>query len=170
MPIEVPVLRTADDLTAAWLQASLGTGAIAGFGVEQIGTGQMSRNYRVSIDYESDVRRRRRAASCSRRRRRTRPAARPALRLGIYEREIRFYRELAPRLGGPLAACHVAAFEPEGGWFTLLLEDAAPAVQGDQIAGCTVEEARLAVHELARLHAPVFGDPELGVDAVAQPA
>ncbi len=37
-----------------------------------------------------------------------------------------------------------------------------PAVQGDQIAGCTVAEARLAIHELARLHAPVFGDSQLG--------
>ena len=162
MPITAPVLRTADDLTAAWLQASLGTAAIAGFSVEQIGTGQMSRNHRVSIDYETDADDGPgsvvlKTASPDETSRAT------GLRLGIYEREIRFYRELAPRLGGPLAACHVAAFEPEGGWFTLLLEDAAPAVQGDQIAGCTVEQARLAVHELARLHAPVFGDPELSV-------
>ena len=162
MPIEVPVLRTADDLTAAWLQASLGTGAIAGFGVEQIGTGQMSRNYRVSIDYESESKDGPgsvvlKTASPDETSRET------GVRLGIYEREIRFYRELAPLLGGPLAGCHVAAFQPEGGWFTLLLEDAAPAVQGDQIAGCTVDEAQLAVHELARLHAPVFGNPELGV-------
>ena len=28
--------------------------------------------------------------------------------LGIYEREVRFYRELAPRIGGPLADCHFA--------------------------------------------------------------
>jgi hypothetical protein len=81
--------------------------------------------------------------------------------LGVYEREVRFYRELAPRLGGPLAGCHVAVFDPDGGWFTLLLEDAAPAVQGDQIAGCSITQARLAVHELAKLHAPVFGDLEL---------
>jgi hypothetical protein len=27
----------------------------------------------------------------------------------------------------------VAAFDPDGGWFTLPLEDAAPAVEGDQI-------------------------------------
>jgi hypothetical protein len=162
MPTEAQVLRTANDLTAAWLQESLGTGAIAGFGVEQIGTGQMSRNYRVSIDYESETDSGPgsvvlKTASPDETSRGT------GLRLGIYEREIRFYRELAPQLSGPLAACHVAAFEPEGGWFTLVLEDAAPAVQGDQIAGCTVDEARLAVHELARLHAPVFGNPELSV-------
>ena len=162
MPIEAHVLRTANDLTAAWLQDSLGTSPVADFRVEQIGTGQMSRNYRVAIDYISETDDGPRSvvlktASPDETSRGT------GLRLGIYEREIRFYRELAPRLSGPLAACHVAAFEAEGGWFTLLLEDAAPAVQGDQIAGCTVAEARLAVDELAKLHAPVFGNPELGV-------
>jgi aminoglycoside phosphotransferase (APT) family kinase protein len=42
-----------------------------------------------------------------------------------------------------------------------VLEDSAPAAQGDQIAGCTVDEARLAMRELARIHAPVWNDPEL---------
>ena len=162
MPIEAPVLHTADGLTTAWLQAALGTGPVAGFRIEQIGTGQMSRNHRVSIDYESGADDGPgsvvlKTASPDETSRGT------GLRLGIYEREIRFYRELAPRLGGPLPVCHAAAFEPERGWFTLLLEDVAPAVQGDQIAGCTVDEARVAVHELARLHAPVFGNPELSV-------
>ena len=37
-----------------------------------------------------------------------------------------------------------AAIDADG-WFTLLLEDIAPAIQGDQIAGCTVAQARLAM-------------------------
>ncbi len=161
MPNEERVLQTAEDLTASWLEEALGTGSIADFHLEQIGTGQMSRNHRVSISYKSDVGSGPgsvvlKTASADDTSRDT------GVRLGIYEREVRFYRELAPRLGGPLAECHVASFEPEGGWFTLLLEDAAPAVQGDQIAGCSIAQARLAVHELAKLHAPVFGDPELG--------
>ena len=158
---DVPVLRTAEDVTAAWLQESLGTGPIAGFDIEQIGTGQMSRNHRIGLDYgdgaeggpASVVLKTASADETSRS---------TGVGLGIYEREIRFYRELAPRLGGPLAECHVAEFDAEGGWFTLLLEDATPAAQGDQVAGCGVEEARLAVGELARLQAPVFGDPQLG--------
>src|SRR5262249_47339774 len=40
--------------------------------------------------------------------------------------------------------------------------DVAPAVQGDQIAGCDVGQARLALQELASIHAPVFADPQLG--------
>ena len=160
MPADLPVLRTADELSGAWLQEALGSGPIAAFETEQIGTGQMSRNYRVRIDYgaQDDGAPRSvvlKTASPDETSRTT------GINLGVYEREIRFYRELAPRLGGPLAACYVAVFDPGGGWFTLLLEDAAPAVQGDQVAGASIDQARLAVHELARLHAPVFGDPEL---------
>lgn len=163
MTAQVPVLRSADDVSATWLEHALGTGPIASFGVEQIGTGQMSRNHRVTIDYAdgdhggpgSVVLK---TASPDETSRST------GVGLGIYEREVRFYRELAPRLGGPLAHCHVAAFDADGGWFTLLLQDAAPAVQGDQVAGASIEQARLAVHELARLHAPVFGDPELAAE------
>src|SRR6266571_3074881 len=50
MPNEMQVLRTAEDLTAAWLEESLGTGSIVGFRAEEVGTGQMSRNHRVTID------------------------------------------------------------------------------------------------------------------------
>ena len=44
----------------------------------------------------------------------------------------------------------------------LLLEDLAPARQGDQLAGCSLEEADVAVDELVKLHAPRWGDPTLG--------
>jgi Phosphotransferase enzyme family len=160
MTAKLPVLRTAEEVSGAWLQAALGTGRVAGFHTEQIGTGQMSRNYRVTIDYADGEPGPRsvvlKVASPDETSRST------GVGLGIYEREVRFYRELGPRLGGPLARCYVAEFDADGAWFTLLLEDAAPAVQGDQVAGASIDQARLAVHELARLHAPVFGDPELG--------
>jgi hypothetical protein len=157
---EVPVLRRPEELTSAWLAEALGTGPIAAFEIESIGTGQMSESRRVRIEYApgpdagpaSVVLKTASADESSRS---------AGVGLGVYDREVRFYRELAPRIGGPLAQCDAAAIDAEG-WFTLLLEDVAPAVQGDQIAGCTVEQARLALHELANLHAPVFGDPQLG--------
>src|SRR5207249_10837922 len=47
----------------------------------------------------------------------------------------------------------------------------APATQGDQIAGCTVAEARLAMRELAHIHAPVWDDRELAAaDWLNQPS
>ena len=53
------------------------------------------------------------------------------LALGLYEREVRFYSEVAPRLGGPIAQCFHTSYDPETGIFALLIDDAAPAVVGD---------------------------------------
>ncbi|MGO9488803.1 MAG: phosphotransferase [Solirubrobacteraceae bacterium] len=158
---DLPVLRLPDELTAGWLGEALDSGAVDGFELESIGTGQMSESARVRVRYGPDgeagpasvVLKTASADDSSRA---------TGVGLGAYEREIRFYRQLAPRIGGALAGCHVAVIDHEQGWFTLLLEDVAPAEQGDQIAGCDLQRASLAVHELAALHAPVFGDPQLG--------
>ena len=91
--------------------------------------------------------------------------------LGIYAREVRFYDELAPRIGGPLPSCSLALFDESEGWFTLLLEDARDAEPGDQIAGCSIAQAHLAMRALARLHAPVLGDEALaGSDWLNRPS
>lgn len=78
-----------------------------------------------------------------------------------YEREVRFYRELAPTVDIRIAKCHLAEWDPADGSFVLVLEDLAPGVQGDQLAGCSVEQAHTAVVELARLHGPRWDDPAL---------
>jgi hypothetical protein len=161
MGIEVSVLRRPQDLTAEWLTTALGADPIADFQIESIGTGQMSESRRVLIDYHPGARGG--PASVVLKTASENESSRATgVQLGIYESEVRFYRELAPRIGGPLAECHLAVTDPAEGWFTLLLEDVVPAVQGDQIAGCRVEQARLAIHELATLHAPVFADTQLG--------
>jgi hypothetical protein len=152
------LIRTPADITDVWLAGALGDGPLTISSVERIGTGQMSQNYRVTYARGSDA-----------------PATvvvklasddvtsrATGVGLGAYLREITFYRELAPRIGGPLATCHLAEYDHTEGWFTLLLEDIAPATQGDQIKGCTVDEARAAMLALARLHAPVLGDLAVG--------
>ncbi|MGO8850925.1 DUF7064 domain-containing protein, partial [Mycobacterium sp.] len=83
------------------------------------------------------------------------------LALGLYEREVRFYGDIAPRLGGPVAPCYHAAFDTSTGAFDLLLGDAGPAVVGDEIAGATSEQAQLGVVELGRLQGPLLGDASL---------
>ena len=52
----------------------------------------------------------------------------------------------------------------------IVLEDLAPAEQGDQIAGCTAEQAELVMDEAAKLHAPRWDDPTLAELAVAEPS
>src|SRR5215208_760387 len=79
-----------------------------------------------------------------------------------YEVEVRFYQQLAARLPVRAPRCHHADIDMATGDFVLLLEDLAPAEQGDQMAGCSVEAAALVLEEGARLHAPLWGSPELG--------
>ena len=153
------VLRSAQELTAEWLSAVLGGSPIEAIEVRAIGTGQMSESSRVSISWAGE---RAGPASVVVKTASRDPTSRATgVSLGVYEREVRFYRELAPRLGGPLAHCHLALIDSDGS-FTIVLEDLAPARQGDQIAGCEGKQARLAMLALAQLHAPVFADPELG--------
>ena len=157
---ELGVIRTVAELDGGWLREALRSGPIASFAAAEIGTGQMSQSHRLSLAYADPERAG--PATAVLKLASSDPASRATgVGLGIYAREVRFYRELAPRIGGPLAACHAAALDEREGWFTLLLEDVAPAAVGDQIAGCGVEEARLAMRALARLHAPVLEDREL---------
>jgi len=158
------VIERPGDLTASWLAAAIGAGPIADFAVERIGTGQMSECYRVRLTYadsEADAAARgpesvvlKVAASD--------PVSRQTgSALGLYEREVRFYGDIAPSLGGPIAPCYHAAVDTATGAFDLLLGDAGPAVVGDEIAGATTEQARLGVVELGRLHGPLLGDASL---------
>jgi len=154
------LIRTLDELDPPWLERALGSGAIDSLQVEAIGTGQMSESHRVSIAYADPERAG--PATIVLKIAAGDPTSRSTgVGLGIYEREVRFYREIAPRLGGPLASCALALYDEREGFFTLLLEDVAPARQGDQIAGCSVAEAGLAMRGLARLHGPLLEDRAL---------
>jgi hypothetical protein len=84
-----------------------------------------------------------------------------ALAMRSYEKEVRFYQELAPALPVRTPRVFHADIEVETGRFVLLLEDLAPAQAGDQIAGCSPEAAETALRELVKLHAPRWGDPSL---------
>jgi len=87
---------------------------------------------------------------------------------GAYRGEVRFYTVLAPTVDVRVPALHHAAMSPSGGDFTLLLEDLAPWRQGDQIAGCTPEQAHDAVVNLAGLHGPRWCDPALlGIEGLS---
>jgi hypothetical protein len=94
------------------------------------------------------------------------PAADPASRRSgsdhlLYLREVSFYRELAGTVAINTPRPLVAEIDPETDDFTLIFEDLAPARQGDQLAGCSVEDATTAIAEAAALHAPRWGDPAL---------
>src|SRR5439155_784782 len=81
---------------------------------EQIGTGQMSESHRLSISYE-DPRRAGPATAVLKLASSDSTSRATGVGLGIYAREVRFYTELAPRIGGPLASCSFAQYDPGEG-------------------------------------------------------
>ncbi len=89
------------------------------------------------------------------------PAADPtslatAKMLKLYEKEVGFYKSVAPHVAIRTPSIYFAEWDPESGDFLLLMEDLAPAVQGDQLASCTIEEAMAAISQIAALHGPTY--------------
>ncbi len=153
------VLERPSDLTAPWLTEVLGAGTVTSWTTERIGTGQMSECYRVTLDYADGSTG---PASVVLKVAASEPTSRETGHsLGLYEREVRFYTDIAPRLHGPIAHCYHAAYDPETGIFDLVLDDAAPAEPGNEILGATVEQALLAVTELGRIHGSLRGDTQV---------
>lgn len=83
------------------------------------------------------------------------------VRLGFYEREVFFYREMAAKTAARTPVCYYAAYDAEQGRCLLLLEDLTDHVRESSPGGCSVEQARLAVQAMARLHASWWDHPEL---------
>jgi hypothetical protein len=73
--------------------------------------------------------------------------------LGHYEREVRFYGSLSSRTPVSTPHCYYSNLDSETGFALLVLEDLAPARNGNSIAGCSVDEVIRVLGTLARLHA-----------------
>lgn len=159
------IADTPEALTAEWLTAALtASGTLAGThvvaaDVHPLGTGQMCDSLRVGLRYDdpdagpaSLVAKLPAADEGSR-------ATAKAFR--SYEKEVRFYQELADRLPVRTPRLHYADLDVATASFVLLLEDLAPAEPGDQLRGCGTDVAAAAVAQLVDLHAPLWGDPSL---------
>ena len=139
----------------------LGGVSVVGVQSQWVGTGQMARSVRLSLTFDREPPEGAPASVVAKvpagdERSRATSAA-----LRNYEIETSFYRELAPTLPVRAPRCYHVAHDPGPDEFVLVLEDLAPAEQGDQLAGCTVDQGATAVDELTRLHAPRWGDPAL---------
>lgn len=156
MPTTAAIPASPADVTSAWLSAVLGT-EISDVTVTPVGTGQTGATYRVTPTYTGaraglpDTMVVKLPSQDE--------AVRERVALG-YRAEYAFYTEVADTLTVPLPKWFHCEIERDGADFVLLMADLAPAVQGDQIAGCSLVEARLAVQALAGLHGPRWCDPE----------
>lgn len=139
------------------------------FGAEPIGTGQIGQCIRYTLELSGGD------GSAPTRLVGKFPSDDPTSRqtgvqLRSYLKEVAFYRDFRSRVTIHTPRCYYAAIEGEGPEFVLLLEDLAPAQQGDQMRGCTPEVARAAVLELVGLHAPNWCDARLrGIEWLGEP-
>lgn len=160
---DVPLVDHPESLTPEWLsrvvQANGCDAEVSGLRSSPVGTGQMADNYRLHLDYA------RRDASAPDTLVVKVPAGNETSRAsgaaGGYITELRFYLDLAHELAIRTPRCWYADINEAHDRFILVLEDLAPAEQGDQIRGCTVEEAELALRNLAGLHGSSWCDPRL---------
>ena len=166
MPAGAAFPRDPIEVHAAWLDDVLhaaGRGAharVTSIRPELVGTGQMGTSVRYALDWDRAEPTAPRSIVCKFASRD--PTSRSTgVALRTYEVEVGFYRDVARTVAIRTPACHFADIDLATGEFVLVLEDLAPAVQGDQLAGCTVEQAALAMDELAKLHAPRWNDPGL---------
>lgn len=87
-----------------------------------------------------------------------------AMHFQMHMREVRFFRDIAPRLDIAVPA-HYGAFVDEASCESvLLLEDLATYRAGDQVLGCDAAEAGRIIDEIVPLHAAFWGkvdDPAL---------
>ncbi|WP_067899789.1 phosphotransferase family protein [Nocardia vaccinii] len=122
-----------------------------------IGSGQMAGSFRLNLGYRGETRLPvRMVAKLA-----TGPKEQREFGSGAFRNEVRFYRDLATTVRVPVPRAHASVVSESGSEFLLLLDDLAPAQQGDQIAGCTVPQARAVAVAAAALHGPRWCDETL---------
>ena len=160
----------AGQITAGWLTTILqqsgvlsAHGSVADVRTEAVGAGAgiASSLARITLTYDGDAGKA--PHSIIAKFSATDPGVRQtvALILGAYEREVRFYAELAPavRIGSP--ACFFGGFDPRTLDSLILLEDLAGASMGAGDETCTETEAEAAVTAIAPMHAAFWNSPKL---------
>jgi hypothetical protein len=160
MSAVVSIPRYPTDVTAEWLSTALsgrgGSVEVSGVDVVAIGTGQTGATYRVTASYASDPGDLPRTFVIKL------PAQDDTVRDRVvigYRSECAFYATVADRVRVPTPECFYCEISDDAMDYALLLADQAPAVQGDQIAGCGEQQALLAAVAIAGLHGPSWCDP-----------
>jgi hypothetical protein len=155
----MPIPRYPDDITGEWLSAVLNSGdtpvRLSDVDVAAIGTGQTGATYRVAVTYAGNTGGLPDTFVIKL------PAQDDTVRDRVtigYRSECAFYASVTDRVRVPIPQCFYCEISDDALDYALLLADQAPAVQGDQIAGCGEREARLAVAALAGLHGPSWCD------------
>jgi aminoglycoside/choline kinase family phosphotransferase len=163
-----PNPNSCETLTPAWLTAALGGSealggaSVTSFDAQRIGEGVgfMAIVNRLSLTYDRPAPDAPRTVVCKF------PSPDPGARqiaatFRHYEKEVRFYEQMAA--DSPIRAprAYHQSLDLENGDFFLLMEDLSHLKNGDQLGGLSLAEARVAISALARLQARWWETPEL---------
>ncbi len=159
------IVASPKDITAQYLTDVLRyadiDATVTSFTASSVGTGQVGQNVRFELSYATPA-----------------PTNAPATIVGKftsddpvsretgkallnYLREVKFYNELRESLDVQTPKLLFTDINEDTHDFVLMMEDLAPAQQGNQLEGCSVAEVKLGLTELARLHGPRWADPSL---------
>lgn len=153
-----------DETRCAWLGQVLGC-AVTGVDWQPIGTGQVGDSFRLTVTIEGEADARTYAAKFAAADATSRGTA---AMFGLYAKEVAFYREIAHLLDARTPQVHFAGVSSDGARCLLLMEDLGPARQGDQVAGCSLADARAAIGQAAAIHGPSWRRADiLGSDWLA---
>ncbi len=164
-PPEIALVPDPDDVTPDWLTAvlrragALPEGRVESFEPQAVGTGQVGDSIRFHLTYDDADAGPPTVVGKFPAKDETSRATGTATR--TYEVETSFYAQLQHRVDITTPKPYISLFDPSSHDFVIVMNDLAPAEQGDQLRGCTADEAALAMEEAAKLHAPVWGDRSL---------
>ncbi len=156
-------LLSDNGIDIAWLNGVMAGvadgGTITSIEPSLVGTGQVGENVRCTLSWSAE-----RAGPASvviklASSNETSRAAAEATR--TYIREVGFYRDLAASVAIRIPAVHHVSEDRPANRFILVMEDISPAAAGDQLAGCSLDQAKLAVDAAADLHGSTWGRNDL---------
>lgn len=125
------------------------SGSLKSLTHEPVGTGQVCDSYRFTCDWSEGSHPATFIAKC--------PSADPVSRgaaaiFHLYDMEVGWYRDIADDCGALCPASYHADIAENEQEFVLLLEDMAPASQGDQLTGASLPQVETTLAEAAALH------------------
>ncbi len=159
------LIANADEIDADWLtevlqftdDPAISRGCkVTDFDAKSIGTGQVGENVRFTLQGDNVP------ESIVGKFPSTDPVSRQTgVQQQNYAKEVFFYKTLKDTVDVQTPRVFFTEIDPQTHNFVLMMEDLAPGEQGDQLAGCSVDQAALALEQLAKFQGPRWGDEKL---------
>ena len=135
--------------------------AISKVQIAPLGAGNTGTTVKASLEYETEDSKAPKSVVCK-----FHPADQTHIEAiksaGVFLTEANVQKLFSEHCEAAIPDCYFVAVSQDGSQFNLVCEDLSEQCElGDQIAGCSIVEARAAVIELAKLHRQFWNEPRL---------